>query len=72
MLHRQNTLYNALGLPKECIIYVRVLRKHFKSKSDEYRCFKDNPLPVYELVLHTNWTVAHILEPQTFFKLTLS
>ena len=65
MLHRQNTLYNALGLPKECIIY----RKHFKSKSDEYRCFKDNPLPVYELVLHTNCTVAHILEPQTFSNL---
>ena len=40
--------------------------------SDEYGCFKDNPLPMYELVLHANCTVAHILEPQTFFKLTLS
>ena len=39
--------------------------------SDEYQCFKDNPLPMYELVLHVNCPVAHILEPQTFFKLTL-
>ena len=37
--------------------------------SDEYRCFKDNPLPMYELVLHANCTVAHILEPQTFSNL---
>ena len=28
MLHRQNTLYSAQGLPKECMIYGRVLRKH--------------------------------------------
>ena len=40
--------------------------------SDEYGCFKDNPLPMYELVIHANCTVALILEPQTFFKLTLS
>ena len=37
--------------------------------SDEYQCFKDNPLPMYELVLHANCTVAHILEPQTFSNL---
>ena len=34
--------------------------------SDEYQCFKDNPPPMYELVIHANCTVAHILEPQTF------
>ena len=68
-LHRQNTLYNALGLPKECIIYVRVLRKHFKSKSDEYRCFKDARVwacDPYQLHCGTYF------EPQTFFKLPLS
>ena len=25
--------------------------------SDEYRCSKDNPLPMYELVLHANWHI---------------
>ena len=42
---------------------------HYCVMSDEYRCFKDNPLPMYELVLHANCTVAHILEPQTFSNL---
>ena len=37
--------------------------------SDEYRGSKDNPLPMYELVLHANCTVAHILEPQIFSNL---
>ena len=37
--------------------------------SDEYRCSKANPLPMYELVLYANCTVAHILEPQTFSNL---
>ena len=32
MFCRQNTLYSPQGLPKKCIIYVRVLRKHWKSK----------------------------------------
>ena len=32
--------------------------------SDEYRGSKDNPLPMYELVLHANCTVAHIFGPQ--------
>ena len=32
VLHRQNILYSAQGLSKKCIIYVRVLRKHWKSK----------------------------------------
>ena len=32
MLLRQNTLCSAQGLPKECIIYGRVLRKHWMSK----------------------------------------
>ena len=36
---------------------------------DECRCSKDNSLPMYELVLHANCTVAHILEPQTFSNL---
>ena len=32
ILSSQNTLSSAQGLPNECIIYVRVLRKHWKSK----------------------------------------
>ena len=73
MLHRQNTLYSAQGLSKNCIIYVRVLNKKVKEAttlfmSDEYQCFKDNPLPMYELVLHANCTVAHILESPNFFQ----
>ena len=35
ILHRQNTLSSAQGLPNECIIYVRVLRKHWKSKRQQ-------------------------------------
>ena len=36
VLHRQNTLYSAQGLSKKCIIYVRVLRKHWKSKRQHF------------------------------------
>ena len=35
VLHRQNTLHSAQGLSKKCIIYVRVLRKHWKSKRQQ-------------------------------------
>ena len=35
VLHRQNILYSAQGLSKKCIIYVRVLRKHWKSKRQQ-------------------------------------
>ena len=35
MLHWQNKLNSAQGLSKKCIIYVRVLRKHFKSKRQQ-------------------------------------
>ena len=48
---------------------LKVKEATFLLMSDEYRCFKDNPLPMYELVLHANCTVAHILEPQTFSNL---
>ena len=51
---------------------LKVKEATFLLMLEKYQCFKDNPLPVYELVLHANCTVAHILEPQTFFKLTLS
>ena len=36
MLRRQNTLYSAQALPKKCMIYVRVHRKHWKSKRQHF------------------------------------
>ena len=42
MLHRQNTLYNAQGLSKKCMIYVRVHRKHWKSKRQHFYLWVKN------------------------------
>ena len=42
MLHRQNKLYSTQGLPKEYMIYVRVLRKHWKSKRQHFYLWVKN------------------------------
>ena len=63
MLLRQNTPYSPQGLPKKCIIYVRVLRKHWKSKRQQLYLWA-----CYPCQLHCG---TYFGTPN-FFKLTLS
>ena len=56
--------HSAQGLPKECIIYVRVLRKHWKSKITHCPCMILCSIPI--ALWHIFWN------PKLFFKLTLS
>ena len=45
---------------------LKVKEAKFLLMSDEYRCFKGNPLPMNELVHHAKCPVAHIWNPKLF------
>ena len=67
-MHR-DCLKNVFYLYQSSSKALKVKEATFLLVSDEYQCFKGNPLPIYELLHHANCPVAHILEPQTFSNL---
>ena len=67
-VHR-DCLKNVFYLYQSSSKALKVKEATFLLVSDEYQCFKGNPLPIYELLHHANCPVAHILEPQTFSNL---